>query len=748
MALVELESFDILTADAGRILAPYGFLAELARATPTGTARLVVAASPLAAADVLAGYHQVALPEEALEGPLRHYEREYRHHLATVVETTRRLHLYFMADVAGEGSALSASERLAARLAAYGLTARPLAGSLPLPFEEVTLDWNRLHALDGTRWAIVRSRRTQVGAFGPTVLHRLLALPYPLWLILDIGTLGDADAEQQLRLKDTAARYERAQATEAQAAAADVRATIAQFRAERVRDGAALHEVRLSVLVGAETEPLLQARLAEVRAVAGLSMSPVEEDAAHITKLFTPTAPPAVEGSLLTTMGLTILVGSALSYRRASQTRGVLLGLDNYQAPVILDLFDPRLPSYNAVVLGQTGFGKTFAVLLLMLRHLFLGKRLVILDPQGNIDLSWLGENAHHAALGQGGNALNVLDIVQPELAQQVELVSAMLGLLRVANPDDGMERALLDEVLLDLYLPLWDVPNLPAMPTLRHLRTRLEERAESAPVASVREVAAEMAYRLAPYVDGSLADLFGRETTVDFSLAHPATVFNLAGLPKEELGHLRTALLSILVGNLHRAIARRRAAGDATQTLMFIDEIGILMRDEVVARFVSEQYKTARSRGVGMIVADQELTSFCGTSDRRGMRHGRMMLATALTRLLFNQTGGDLPLVAETFPEIPAALLNQLPRYQQGWCLAQIAGEVRQVRVTASRLEAAALSSQLHDRARMQRVLARFEADAVRYGDEVDSAPLTPSEAEGVLYATTPQGDFHDDQS
>jgi type IV secretory pathway VirB4 component len=53
------------------------------------------------------------------------------------------------------------------------------------------------------------------------------------------------------------------------------------------------------------------------------------------------------------------VAGSALSYRRRTQTRGVFLGIDRHQAPVIFNIFASENPSYNMVVLGQTGSGKT-----------------------------------------------------------------------------------------------------------------------------------------------------------------------------------------------------------------------------------------------------------------------------------------------------------------------------------------------------------------------------------------------------
>ena len=69
------------------------------------------------------------------------------------------------------------------------------------------------------------------------------------------------------------------------------------------------------------------------------------------------------------------------------------------------------------------GDGKTFAALLLMLRHLLLGARLIVIDPQGNVDFGFLGsEMNHNAVLGTGSAAINLLDITHDEIGQQVEI--------------------------------------------------------------------------------------------------------------------------------------------------------------------------------------------------------------------------------------------------------------------------------------------------------------------------------------
>ncbi|MCB0079094.1 MAG: DUF87 domain-containing protein, partial [Anaerolineales bacterium] len=510
MPIVEIIPYDLQVADESRVMAPLGFWSSLPRYARTGTARLLMIADNLRPADVLAGFTGSAVPAQELPRRARWYRQQYVEHLGTTTQTTRLMKLYLLLD-----SALDAT-RMAQLLASYGVRARVLGGaSVPLPFVSGTATWNRLETPDGMRWAVVESGLHQTGALLPNALHRLFTLDFPVWCALDIYTYPSGRATQLLRTKDAAAKYEKGDSTEHMAQAQGVRQAVATLQAEMGRVGAALHTVRLQVMVGAEDEKSLQQRLEIVRSTSPLDMLSGESDATVAAEMFSPTPPRRSDGSLTSSVGLTVLASSAMSYRRRGETAGVALGMDRNLAPVILNIFDDKQPSYNVVVLGQTGFGKTFAILLLMLRHLLLGKRLIVIDPQGNVDLSWLGESYHRAVIGTSEASINILDIVDEELANQIEMVIARLGLLEVINPRHPIQRSVMDEVLMALYRPLWGRDISPhQMPTLRAVQARLGQMAETHPLPDIRQTAALLAYNLNPYVSGSRAELFGRATT------------------------------------------------------------------------------------------------------------------------------------------------------------------------------------------------------------------------------------------
>jgi hypothetical protein len=303
-------------------------------------------------------------------------------------------------------------------LASYGMSARPLEEAVPLPFSHGQDRWHYVECDGGMRYAMLRSKERQAGVIYARSLHRLFALEFPVWAVLNVYTYTSQEADGILRRKHVAARYSRGDAEHAQEAR-DVMDTVEGFRHEMNRHGTALQVGRLYVLVGGESGSELSTRLNVVAGAVPCAMEPamVEE----MPKVFSARPMVSTDGAVLTSPGVSLLAGSAMSYKRRTATDGVLFGVDQNQSLVIMNTFDSANPAYNMTILGQTGAGKTFGALVLMMRHLLLGCRLVIVDPQGNIDLSFLGQQWYHrAVLGAEDAAINILDVTRAELPDQI----------------------------------------------------------------------------------------------------------------------------------------------------------------------------------------------------------------------------------------------------------------------------------------------------------------------------------------
>lgn len=733
MAILELFPHDIHTVHPATVAAPRDFwarLPELTRSVPT--ARLLMVASSFDGQQVRDGFLRYAVPEAGLPPLVGAYRTLFEQHIQNATQTTRFMRLFLVFDT-------NQSDDVAARLvSSYGMRAQPLRTAIPLPFAQVTSKWTRGETADGKRWAVVQSAVQQTGQLHLTCLHNLFALDFPLWLSLDVRTLSKTAALTMLRRKTTSARFERGTDMEARAEASDVQQIAGLLRSEIQHSGMGLHHLRLSILVGAESETHLRERLQIVRSASGLTLQRWESSIDTVRSMFAATPPMSVQGSLMTTRGVLAATGSPLVYRRRTATDGVLIGTDDHQAPVVFNLFDDNFPSYNVLALGQSGSGKTFSVQLLALRHMLTGCRIIMVDPQGNIDWSFLGDDVcQMIRLGTEQSRLNVLDITHDELPVQIESVLSILKLLEVYGDHaaDALARSILDQLLTAMYTHCWQQPNTQP-PTLSDLKIALDGIAAVEHQTDIGVTARNMSYRLARYVEGSQAELFGGHSTVDFSLGHPVTIFDISALPNPETeGNLRAALLSILVGSTSQSIKRLRKRdhpASRAPIIWFIDEMGVLMRDPVIASNTSYEFKTARARLVSMIVADQDLHSLLGRADHAGTHHGEPMLANAAINMIFFQREGQREMIDRYYPEIPVPLRERIYQQGLGQCILQLPNDVLQMMVRPSDFERVLLSSRLQDRTRRREMIAKLrrQLQGVQHG----TSPTTGSGVHSAL--------------
>ena len=709
--IVQLQSFDHATTPVSRLLNNAGFWRSLPRlCNDIPTARLLMTADTLRPEDVQAGFRGIATLDKYLPPGVMAYRVEYEDFLHSVIQAVRYMRLYLVIDAGLD------EEGLLSTLSSYGMAAYPLERAMLRPFQEGIDEWEAIKA-DNGYWGMLRTKSQQGGILTPRTLHNLLGLDFPLWVSLHVYTMPQGETLKMLRQKAATASHEDSNQLADVQDAQTTESSIMRLRQE-LGQGSALHTIALHVMVGAPDKASLEARLEMVHGATPLEMYRVYGSGDMAKKLFSSTPYLETDGTMLTTPGVAMLASSAMSFRRRTETRGVLLGIDRNQSPVIFDIFDDRSPSYNMVILGITGSGKTFAALLLMLRHLLLGARLIIVDPQGNVDLSFLGEDvSHRAVLGTAEATINLLDITHEEIGNQVEYVLAMLRMLGVHN-NTGWERAVLDTALMNLYKPIWDDEDADN-PTLPDLHNELDQLSHNHEVDDVRVAAGRLAFNLHPYTTGSRADLFGHHTKVDFSLDYPVNVFDVSRLPQQEVGgSLRAAMLAILVANVNQSIRARRRAGDTAPILFFVDEMGILMRDPVIAAYISTEYKTARARLVGMIVADQDLHSLLGPQDERGLHHGVPMLANAANTLIFHQKDSERDRIKTYFPSLPTSIADALPALQRGTCIAQLPDDLLVVNVIPSRLDKVLLSSRLQDRERAREIIEEMTQEFLS-GDE-----------------------------
>ncbi|WP_143467078.1 VirB4 family type IV secretion system protein [Lentzea kentuckyensis] len=285
------------------------------------------------------------------------------------------------------------------------------------------------------------------------------------------------------------------------------------------------------------------------------------------------------------------------------------------------------LPNHNAVVLGRSGSGKSYLLKLELLRSLYRGITVHVVDPEDEYARLAHAVGGTYLHLGAPGVRLNPLDLpvhTRPDgrrtapkdaLVRRSLYVHTVLAVLFGAELTAD-ERAVLDRAISATYQQAgitadprtWTRP----APLLKDLRDTL---------AAGRHTT--LAARLHPFVEGAFRTLFDGPTTVvpDGHLV----VFSLRDLP-EELKGIGTLLTLDSVW--------RRVANPAIRQrhLVVVDEAWLLMRQQAGAEFLARMAKTFRKHWAGLTIATQD------TADVLGSDLGRTIVANAATQILLRQ--------------------------------------------------------------------------------------------------------------
>jgi type IV secretory pathway VirB4 component len=292
--------------------------------------------------------------------------------------------------------------------------------------------------------------------------------------------------------------------------------------------------------------------------------------------------------------------------------------------------------NHNSVILARSGAGKSYLAKLEILRSLYTGVQVCVIDPENEYERLCTAVGGAHIALGADGVRLNPFDL--PAGAQQTKdaltrralFIHTFIAVL-LEEPLDPSARAALDRGIVAAYHGVGMTADPRTWtrqpPVLADLAQALQ--ADGDPIA------AELAARLTPYVTGTWRALFDGQTTTrpDSHLV----IFSLRDLPDE----LKT------IGTLLTLDAIWRRVTDTHQRrprLVVVDEAWLLMRQPEGATFLSRMAKAARKHWAGLTVITQD------AADVLGSDLGQAVVANAATQILLRQAPQALDQIAEAF--------------------------------------------------------------------------------------------------
>lgn len=485
---------------------------------------------------------------------------------------------------------------------------------------------------------------------GPGWLEPLLSYPGRVDVALHIDPVPVPVAVQRLRrqrarLESTLrAEYGRGKLDdpETEAAAADA----ADLAYRVARGEGKLFSVGLYITVHADDEHALAEELASVRAVAEslllrvapatfralrgwLTTMPFGLDLLGVRRTFdtqalaacfpfaSPDLPPAdpVAGGV---------TGAAVLYGANTASTSLVLW-DRFAAD-----------NHNSVTLARSGAGKSYLTKLDLLRSLYQGTGALVVDPEGEYTRLADAVGGTVVRVGAPGVRLNPFDVPDAAtagadaLTRRALFAHTLLAVL-LGGAVTAVERAVLDTAILAAYRTsgitadprTWSRP----APLLADLQGVLDGHGTV--------LAQDLAARLAPFITGSWAGLFGGPTTTRPS-GH-LVVFDLRDLADE----LKTAGMLLTLDAVWGQVNNPR---DRRRRLVVVDEAWRLMRDGEGAKFLFRMSKAARKRQAGLAVVTQDAADVLGTE------LGQAVVANAATQILMRQAPQAIGAVADAF--------------------------------------------------------------------------------------------------
>jgi type IV secretory pathway VirB4 component len=486
---------------------------------------------------------------------------------------------------------------------------------------------------------------------GPAWLEPLLSWPGRLDLTLHIDPLPAPVAAS--RLRNQRARFESSRRADAEKgkladpyveAAADDAADLA----ERLARGAAkLFRVGLYLTVHARTEAELLEACAQVKAAAASTLIEVQPATWRHLPGWTTTLPLATDSLQMRRTMDTQALAAAFPLASADlpaplpgdppAAGGVLYGINpDSQGIVWWDRWAQE--NYNAVVLARSGAGKSYFVKLDVLRNLYQGVRVSVVDPEDEYLRLADAVGGAIVRLGAPGVKINPLDLpigdTRPDVLTRRGLFLHTLISVLLGQAPPPAERAALDRAILAVYRQA----GITADPATHHRSAPLLRDLAATLQADDDGAALQLAARLTPWVAGSFSDLFDGPTTTrpDGHLV----VWSLRHLPDE----LRTVGTLLALDSIWGSVDAPGRARLAIRRLVVVDEAWLLMRDGEGARFLFKMSKAGRKRNAGLSVITQDVADVLGTD------LGQAVVSNAATQVLLKQAPQAIDTVGAAF--------------------------------------------------------------------------------------------------
>jgi type IV secretory pathway VirB4 component len=310
----------------------------------------------------------------------------------------------------------------------------------------------------------------------------------------------------------------------------------------------------------------------------------------------------------------------------ASSGEGVFYGISKGGGAVVWDRFEQ--PNYNSVILARSGAGKSYLAKLEVLRSLYRGIEVLVVDPENEYERLTDAVGGTYVRLGGPGVHINAFDMgAEPEAYTQRALFVHTLVSTLLGATLDGAARAALDRAVVGAYA----ARGITSDP--RTHRRPAPQLADLVLALGDDDSATALHDQLAPFVTGSYRGLFDGPTTAP--LDRHLVVFSLRDLPEE----LKPAGLLLTLD-----VIWRRVVAERRRRFVVVDEAWQLMRQPEGARFLFRLAKSARRHWCGLTVVSQDAADLLSTD------LGMAVVANAATQILLRQAPQAMDAIGAAF--------------------------------------------------------------------------------------------------
>lgn len=395
-----------------------------------------------------------------------------------------------------------------------------------------------------------------------------------------------------------------------------------------------LFRVGLVVTVRADSEADLETEVAAVRSLTSSMLLETRPVTFRPLEGFLSTVPLGLDTlGLNRTFDTTALATTfPFASTEIEMTGGVLLGRNASSGSLIFsDRFG--LDNHNQVILARSGAGKSYLAKLMVLRSMFQGIEVMVVDPDNEYERLAGAVGGAIVDLGPQREVINPLDLSRASkddaLTEAALFCHTLCATLLKATSSD--ERAALDRAILEAY-------------RARGITSDPRTHVRPAPVlgdvvALLGESSVErsLAVRLRPFVEGSHRGLFDRPTTVKPE-GH-LVVFSLRDVPDDPPEIRAAAILTAL-----DAIWRKVRSGERKPRIVVVDEAWMLLGEDSAARFLGRLAKSARKYWCGLTTVTQDM------GDVLSSPLAQAVLTNSSTQVLLGQSSQAIPALAQAF--------------------------------------------------------------------------------------------------